>query len=631
MSEVKLKFRNIGIFRESKEFRLGKGLNVIYAPNASGKSSLTAAIKAVSIPVSNKREASRILNDYENRGLVSLSLDNFDIKIELIRTSPSEVEVLGKPLSNNGVVRVISFLDLENPLVSAVYAGDEERVKQTLREISGLNYIETIVSVLNGLKAEYEHQYEVKSKEYEARKSEVEKEISRIEEELRKIYTKINEILKDTRIEPARKEIERIEKELKKLEEEESQKRSEEIELRNRLSAIDIDQRKLKAKFEVLKEKFSQLKAERDQITSKINEFKKRIEEIDTTIKSLNEEKNKISSEAKELESILKRRETVVIYDYCPYCGAKIDKNKINEDINDLKTKISVLKEKIVSLDKEINLLETEKRELKREVEERLRAIDEELKKLEPEIASLQKEIDAYNKMKSSVERKLQVIETEIKMIKDKIEILVKQLESFKEIPLVKELESLYEERSRLTETRDRLYGRLKQIDQLYGDVVKLKEIINKADLLLEYFNIRLVELKKLVVEKVNEALLKHFKLLDLAELEYPVLSEGFELRLLRKEGVPTTLAELSDAEKAILTILLTLALKEYVADDFPFYVVDSLIEFIDDARAKEVLKYLMDFANSSNTIVIVTKTKPYTGEQRLLTQEDILLNQINI
>ena len=56
--------------------------------------------------------------------------------------------------------------------------------------------------------------------------------------------------------------------------------------------------------------------------------------------------------------------------------------------------------------------------------------------------------------------------------------------------------------------------------------------------------------------------------------------------------------------------------------------VVDTLIEFIDDTRAKEIMKYLMEVAGD-NKVVIVTKTKPYTGEVKLLTQEDILVNKI--
>ena len=115
-----------------------------------------------------------------------------------------------------------------------------------------------------------------------------------------------------------------------------------------------------------------------------------------------------------------------------------------------------------------------------------------------------------------------------------------------------------------------------------------------------------------------------------LAELEYPILSRDFELTLTRAGGIRTILAELSDAEKAILVILVTLALKDYVAEEFPFYVVDTLIEFIDDTRVREVLRYLMEVSKDGK-IIIVTKTRPYTGEVKILSQEDIIVNRIVI
>lgn len=631
MSEVVIRLENVGVFRGVREFKLCKGLNIIHAPNASGKSSLVAGLKVVSAPTLSEQEIARVLNDYEDKGSVSILINKNEYLVELTRSSPTGAKAVGKGIIGDGITKIISFLDLENPLVSAVYSGDQEKFKQILRDVSGVSHLETIVSVLNGLKAEYEHQYEIKSKEYSARKSEVEEELSRIEAELRKIDIRINEILKDTRIEPARREIERIEKEMKDLEAIKSVKRAQEIDLLNKRASIEIEEKKKIAELEVLNEKRTKLLEERDQLKTKVIEFRKKIEEIESRIESLKSKKEERLREWKELNSALERREKVSPYDYCPYCSAKIDKEKLHGEINSIRTRLSELRDEIASIDTEITSLESEKNTLKKQGEERLHIIDTELQELDLKISELQNTIKSYREEKSKLDKKLEAIKAEITTIEDKESILKKQLESFKEIPLVNELKGLYEERSRLSEARDRQYGRLKQLEQLYSDVLRLGEIISKINLLIEYFHIRLVELGRIVVEKINEAVSKHFDLLRLAELEYPLFTEGFELRLTRKGGVVTTLAELSDAEKAILTILLTLSLKEYVAEDFPFYVVDGLIEFIDDARAKEVLRYLMEFANRSNIIIVVTKTKPYSGEPRLLTQEDILLNQLVI
>ena len=96
MSEVKLLLENIGVFRGRREFKLSKGLNILYAPNASGKTSLVAGLKAISISALTSDELSRILNDYEDRGSVRLLLDTKEYSVELIRKPDGTVEAWGK-------------------------------------------------------------------------------------------------------------------------------------------------------------------------------------------------------------------------------------------------------------------------------------------------------------------------------------------------------------------------------------------------------------------------------------------------------------------------------------------------------------------------------------------------------
>jgi DNA repair exonuclease SbcCD ATPase subunit len=381
-----------------------------------------------------------------------------------------------------------------------------------------------------------------------------------------------------------------------------------------------------------LKEKHSKLHEERNRLRSRMTEYKKRVEELDAKIKALKIERSRLDDERRGLRQLLERRESVAPYDYCPYCGALIEKDRLHRDIEDIRARISEISDRILTLENEIRLLESEMSMLKRDVEERLQNIEKEIKDIDSKIKELQKTLESYSRARSSINRRLEAIENELKMLRDKLELLMKQYDHFKnQVPLVDELRKLHEERLRLSEIRDRLQGRVRQLEGVYRDVVELGRRVSITKLLSEYFRARLVELGRTAVDRINEAIARHFELLRLAELEHPVFAEGFELRLARRGGVATALAELSDAEKAILAILLTLSLKEHVASDFPLYAVDTLVEFIDDTRAKEVIKYLADFASKTSTIAIVTKTKPYTGEPRLLSQEDIITNQTTL
>jgi chromosome segregation ATPase len=633
MNKIRIELENIGIFRERRDFELAKGLNVIYAPNASGKSSLIAGLKAASIMIFTPEELKRVLNDYENEGFVKLSVDNNEVIVKLKRRADGTVEAIGKTFSDNGIVKKVAFIDLENELVNAVYSGDEERIKQILREISGLNYLETIITIISGLRSEYEYRYQIKRRDYESRREEIEKEIKETEMNLENVRKRLNEILSRSEIEPLRKEIENIRQKQKEIEERLSIYRKDEIEAKNAIALRDIDLKKMEADLKFFIEKRNELLEEIESIERNLIEYRREIEKLSLEIKHLASEKGIFSRELSEKEDILKRRKQIIEYAICPYCGAPIDRKLLEAEIIELESQISELRDKINDILSEIEKRQRRIDELKQSGEERLKNARKELDEISSKISDLEQNKNKIENEINLLNRKLKDLENKIKQLEEERELLLKRLEIFeKEYPeastLVDEYRRLQVQEHHLMERIDRLHGRLKQLEEMHKDVLSEQNNVEKVNLLEKYFRIRLSEIKSLAVDRINEVILRHFKLLKLAELEFPILSSDFELKLTRSGGVPTTLAELSDAEKAIFVIAITYALKEYVAEEFPFYVVDTLIEFIDDTRAREVLNYLMESAGSKN-VIIVTKTKPYTGEPTILTQNDILVNEI--
>ncbi len=630
MSEaVKIELENIGVFRDKREFRLHRGLNILYAPNASGKTSLVAGLKAVTISALTPEELARVLNDYEERGKVRLVIDGQEYAVELIRRPDGTAEAWGKRLAEDGAIKRIAFIDMENELVNAIYAGDDERVKKILRDVSGVAHIETILDVLSGLKSEYEYAYETKKREYESRREEVIRQRKRVEERYRDVRRRIEEILSDPRIEPARKEIMELRKEREKYLTQLHEKRRVEIEINNRIGLLDHDYTTKKAELETLKEQRERVVRELTSLEREVISIRKQIESLQNEVRYLESKRRNLVEEIREKENLIERRKRVLEYAVCPYCGAPIDKDRIMREISELEDTVSRLREELENVESSIRERQIEINELMEKGERRLIVLREELRRLSDRIREAERELNRIESDLSSEKRRLESIRRELRLIEEELGIINKKLEALKDrVPLVDMLSRLQEEEQRLLKDLDYLDGRLRQLEQLYSEVKVLEDRLAKVGLLIEYFRIRINELKSVVIEKINEAILRHFKLLRLAELEYPVLAEDFALTLTRVGGTPTTLAELSDAEKAILTILMTLALKEYIAEEFPFYVIDTLIEFIDDTRAREILKYLMELAGKSK-ILIVTKTKPYTGELRLLSQEDILVNQI--
>jgi len=628
MSVVRIELENIGVFRERREFTLSRGLNILYAPNASGKTSLILGLKVASISTLTPDELRRVLNDYEDRGRVKLVIDGAEYAVELIRRPDNTVEAWGKSLAENSVIKRVAFIDLENRLVSAIYAGDEEGVKRELREITGVSFIETVLSVLEGLKSEYEYQYQSKRKEFEAKREEILEHRRRLEERLAKVRDRIREILRDPRIEPARKEIEEIRAEYDKLLRQLEEERRREIEVNNRLGLLEHDYTTKRAELEGLKEKRESMLAELSKLEAVLVSARREIEKLESEIKELEKTREQLERERRDIEKIMEERRSVLGYAQCPKCGAPVDKDRIMQEIAEYEEKVAKLREALDSIKREIEVRNARKKELReqvmKKVEELRRSIDDknrEIARLEGEVAKIESSIMSERKVLEEIRKRVEALEERLLILDKKLEVLKDR------IPLIEELRYLQREEQRTLEELDYIFGRLRQLEQLYSEVKRLEELVENVTLMVEYFRIRLSELKRVVVEKINEAVLKHFRLLSLAELEYPVLAEDFTLTLARAGGIATRLAELSDAEKAIFTILMTVALKDYVAPDFPFYVVDSLIEFIDDARAREVLKYLMEIGKDK--VVVVSKTKPYTGQPSLLSQEDIVVNSI--
>lgn len=635
MNEVKLILENIGVFKGKREFKLSKGLNVIYAPNASGKTSLITGLKAIAVPTLTLEELRRTLNDYEDKGRVMLLINGSDYVVELSRRPGGSIEARGKRLSEDGVIKKVAFVDLENELVNAVYGGDEERVKQVLRDVTGISHLETIVNVLEGMLREYEYTYEKKRKEYESRKEEIESQIKEVEARLDAVRKRILEILRDPSIEPIREEIEQIEKDREKLENELSRLRSEEIGFENKKAFRERDHREIIAQLEVLVKEREDLTEKIKEIEEKIHEYKEEIEHRQEVVKKLESKKRGLEDELREIIRAIERRKGVRDYAMCPYCGASIDKNRLEREIQELEERRSQIRERILGLDEEISRELAYINELKQICEEKYESSRKRLNEVNEKISTLERDKRKVEEELKYYEKELTKIKVATEDIEKRRQILDKRLELLrKEKPvalLVDELRRLQSEESYLRESHDRLYGRRMQIDQMHKDVILLEDKVKTLRLLLEYFKVRLDEVQRLAIDEINATILKYFKLLKLAELEYPILAEDFALTLTRVGGTPTTLAELSDAEKAILAIVMLLALNERVASDFPLYCIDTLIEFVDDTRAKDVLKYLMEMARKADKIIVVTKIKPYTGEPAPLTQEDILMNEIPI
>lgn len=613
---MRVEIENIGVFRGKHVFELSEGVNIVYAPNASGKTSLVNALKLVLVPLP-PREAARVLNDYESSGVVRISFGAKFFEITIKRTAKG-VEVSGSTAVKNPAARLAVSADLENELVAAIFSGDADDVRRILHDATGVGYLKTVESILEAMIREAKLKRESEMRTYTARREEIERRVSEIEERLRKVEARISEILSDPSVKEAegfgelKGRVDALTESLKNILSKKEAKKTE-------INAMRVELKKLENEKKTLEEYWERLKNEEEKLESMFTEAQERIRQIKVEFASLEELEKKINRKINELSETRRRRENLLEKPRCPCCGAPIDRNALEREIEELSNKIEELNVELDRVRDEINKLKMTENDIKTNVTYRKADIERELVATQRKIDELVNKVNALSGSIASAEEELRSLEARERELREEIRKYEKELEVLRgKSAAAEELRKLHGEKKVLTEALERERAALKQLDQIY-DVARLEKEIEVLELLHRYFSLRRKRLETEVIIKINRDVEKHFKLLKLADLEFPILREDMSLNLVRRGGIKTNLSELSESEKAILSIILTLSLMNYLAPNSPVFIIDTLFEVIDDEKAKELLKYL----EGINTTVVITKVKP--GETKLLSQSDII------
>jgi len=123
---MQITMENIGGITKPISVNLKKGLNIIKAPNATGKTSFIHALQTLVLPEKELKQHTEFLNDFENEGIVEIEINGRSTKRKLIRVG-TELGVDGKSFYNNGLGLKASFLafaDPENKFLNAILRGE---------------------------------------------------------------------------------------------------------------------------------------------------------------------------------------------------------------------------------------------------------------------------------------------------------------------------------------------------------------------------------------------------------------------------------------------------------------------------------------------------------------------------
>jgi len=600
---MKLNIENVGIFRGKYSFNLNKGLNLLKAPNATGKTSFTRALELFLIPPSELKGKGYFMNLFA-------SAPDEKIEVELISNDTKWVRRFRRPKNSDNLLVVsddpfplkginlsnICFATPENELMNSILYG--KTIREYIEIISGSKSYEVIIKSLENYERNLRRQYQ-KYKD----------DLIRLEETRNSLKNDLNEKYQ------YQKSIDK----LPEIDEEELLKNTEVRDLyfkkKNEKENLDKNIRQMKGQTESLNQQvddlkidikrqtgsISEIEEEHPKITEKIEEKKDLMDEQINSMEEINKELSKIDDQLKSInDNWVKRKKYGE--EKCYACDRPLSlkdlqdfEKRLEISKNDYSKQLKKVKRKIEDFKDEINYLQVQERELS---------------------------IQSTNLAKN--EKSLARRELELDKIKKDLEIEIKEQSVFqKEID--KLLENVSDDIIEVKKEREKLEDRIqileskiseikKRIKELEKDTKGAEILTNKIEFLeqaISYLYNRKNEISEKAAGKFNNRINEIYNRLGFTNFNDIEIKEDYKIYITReKDGNIRSdwpLEALSTSERYTLGITFLIAAKEEYLPDFPFFVIDEIITSYDEDRMQKIKDYVANVTD----YVIITQLEP--------------------
>jgi len=584
---MKLKMKNVGGITETTSIELKEGLNVIRAPNATGKTSFTHAIKLVSMDNQQLRNHPEFINDFTDKAIVEV--DGKERVIEKKGLSP--MSKTDSFFRLNGRQNII-FAMPENEFLNTVRMG--EPIDKFLESFSDAQYFKELIEkdgVLREVRDELDDKYGVlntEAKEAHSLIKNIKKEKDDLEK-IRKVKVKVQTDLED------------MKHKIKINKEEEG-----------RLGQLTDDIEDLESEIEgtkgSMKSWHKDIKIIEDDIQSRnieMEAFKKEFPNQDNILQKMEDNIKKLETELQDedgiykvvenLESEITSTENNIEGNECLACGRPFTKKQQDQRLKELNKKKDELDKKIRKTENQLKELNEDKSNFKERRSNEFYNNKQEIDSLESQVrtntdkirdakAVIEQNSKELNKKKEAKELVKGQIDPKIKKLIDDEEALSRQINAI--IKNIKEYEGEYE-------TVADSEKQVVVIKTRYEFLKRMESVIKEE----------LANLKNIVKDDFNKKIMPIYNKLGFKDFKNIEIDSTFRIKVNRK-GKEQDINRLSTSEQVTLGVIVMLAGKEEYLPDYPFFILDEVTTAYDPVRFKKIIEYLANETKTKYTIV---------------------------
>jgi DNA repair exonuclease SbcCD ATPase subunit len=580
--ELTVSTENVGGLAGRSEFRLVSGLNIVYAPNASGKSSFIHGLETAVMDESQLKDHTHFVHSFSDQARVEIEYDE-EKAVRRIYRSGNELSVGGEKLYPEGEkASLFCIATEENELLERVKSG--RPLKSLLLRFSDGPYYSLFGDYL-------------KQREEEARD-----ELSDYRDELAEL-NRLNRELEEKQEELREKEQEREqlpEVDEKKLgENKELQAQLEglydrienkEEEIADKENEIERSERELESarqQLEKVNQRIERFQEEHPNVEQEIEDMLDREEELGNEISELRSTLQRISDELEKTDEGLIDIENTE-RDTCTMCGQEITEEQMAQRAEQLAQQKDELQEDIRQKQNQLDEVEDRRQELETE---RRRQKDQ----YEEQKKQKQQEISRFESQNEELDTEVEELRNEVEELEDQVEALRPKIDS--------EVFDLAQQRSEIDRKIGRIDSRIDSIQQeieekqgVREQIEELREGVEFYESAVEYMKNEAERRERAVQEMFNEHIDEVYDLLEFDEpFESIQIDQNFDIKIYRRFQGQTeedSIDTLSRSEKETVGLVLMLAGRSAYCDDFPFFIADET-SFYDTTRLKRVMEYI--------------------------------------